>query len=122
VSEGVKSCTVAVHVASGFHLDGRHVVLVDTPGFGNTAKSDADILKIIAAFLETSYVKFRLGLQNTVIVPSSRNTSLCADTNEVSSSPVSSISTGSPMLGWMGYQRGASECSENFVVTTLFKT
>ena len=44
-------------------LDGHRVVLIDTPGFDDSSKSDTDILKIIAAFLETLYVELRLGFQ-----------------------------------------------------------
>ena len=34
-----------------FVLDGRHVTLIDTPGFDDTARSDTEILKQISAFL-----------------------------------------------------------------------
>jgi hypothetical protein len=43
-----------VQIAGAFYLDGRRVVLIDTPGFDDTSKSDTDVLKLIAAFLETS--------------------------------------------------------------------
>jgi hypothetical protein len=43
-----------VQVAGAFDLDGRRVVLIDTPGFDDTTRSDTDILKMIAAFLATS--------------------------------------------------------------------
>ena len=68
VSDGLKSCTADVQTAGAFDLDGRRVVLIDTPGFDDTTKSDTDVLKIIAAFLETSYVKLRLGPQKSAIV------------------------------------------------------
>lgn len=55
VGNGLRSCTEAVQIAGGFHLDGRRVILIDTPGFDDTTKSDTDVLKMIAAFLETSY-------------------------------------------------------------------
>ena len=38
----------------GFDLDGRRVVLVDTPGFDDTTLSDKDVLTTIAAFLEAA--------------------------------------------------------------------
>jgi len=41
-------------MASPFNLDGRRVVLFDTPGFDDTTQSDADVLRTIAAFLEAS--------------------------------------------------------------------
>jgi hypothetical protein len=52
-----------VQVTNSFNLDGHPVVLIDTPGFDDTSRSDTDVLKMIAAFLETSYVKIRLGLE-----------------------------------------------------------
>ena len=57
MSDDLISCTDAVKIAGTFKLDGCRVVLVDTPGFDDTTRSDADVLNMIAAFLETSYVK-----------------------------------------------------------------
>jgi predicted GTPase len=34
-----------------FEFDGRRVVLIDTPGFDDTNKSDTDILRMIAHYL-----------------------------------------------------------------------
>jgi len=48
------SHTSTVQVTDPFDLDGRHVTLIDTPGFGDTTRSDIDVLKEIAAFLATS--------------------------------------------------------------------
>ena len=48
---GLESCTAEVQLSSEFILDGRPVVLIDTPGFDDTSKSDTDILKLIAFFL-----------------------------------------------------------------------
>jgi hypothetical protein len=56
------SCTDAVQIAGTFILDGRPVVLIDTPGFDDTTRSDTDVLKMVAAFLETSYVGLSPGL------------------------------------------------------------
>ena len=47
-------CTSTVRVTDPFSLDGRRVILVDTPGFGDTARSDTDVLKVIAAFSAAS--------------------------------------------------------------------
>ncbi|KAF9465616.1 P-loop containing nucleoside triphosphate hydrolase protein [Collybia nuda] len=55
VGEGLKSCTSVVQMAVPFEIGGRSVTLIDTPGFDDTTKSDTDILKLIAGFLETSY-------------------------------------------------------------------
>lgn len=50
------SCTADVEVAEEFTLDGRRVVLIDTPGFDDTNVSDAEILEKIAAFLAVTWV------------------------------------------------------------------
>lgn len=50
----MESCTTEVQLADQFTLDGRTVALIDTPGFDDASKSDADILEMIAAFLATT--------------------------------------------------------------------
>jgi len=50
----LESCTPEVQLADEFTLDRRRVVLIDTPGFDDTTKSDTDILNKIAAFLTTT--------------------------------------------------------------------
>jgi predicted GTPase len=50
----LESCTAEIQLADEFTLDGRQVVLIDTPGFDDTTKSDTDILKMIAGFLATA--------------------------------------------------------------------
>jgi len=50
----LESCTSVVQPGKPFDLDGRPVVLIDTPGFDDTVRSDVDVLNMIAAFLETS--------------------------------------------------------------------
>jgi len=54
IGRNLKSCTAEVQLADEFTLDGRPVILIDTPGFDDTDRSDTDILKLIAAFLATS--------------------------------------------------------------------
>ena len=51
---GLESCTAEVQLSDVFTLDGREVVLIDTPGFDDTSKSDAEILQTIAAFLTST--------------------------------------------------------------------
>lgn len=48
---GLGSSTTEVQLAEEFTVDGKRVILIDTPGFDDVSKSDADILKTIAAFL-----------------------------------------------------------------------
>ncbi|KAK7032289.1 hypothetical protein VNI00_013248 [Paramarasmius palmivorus] len=55
VGRGLQSCTSSVQLSPPFELQGRQITLIDTPGFDDTNKSDADILKMIAAFLATMY-------------------------------------------------------------------
>ena len=52
IGKSMESCTSDVEVAKEFSLDGRQVVLIDTPGFDDTNKSDTEVLRLIAAFLE----------------------------------------------------------------------
>ena len=47
---GPELCTARVELADNFTLDGRTVTLIDTLGFDDNAKSDTEILKIMAAF------------------------------------------------------------------------
>ena len=54
VGRGLGSCTAEVQLADKFTLDQRTVILIDTPGFDDTSKNDADILKVISAFLATT--------------------------------------------------------------------
>lgn len=56
-SGGLRACSAVVTQTRPFLIDGRKVILVDTPGFDDTEKSDADILKLIADFLSSSYRK-----------------------------------------------------------------
>ena len=49
----MESCTTDVKLANEFTVDGRTVILIDTPGFDDTTKSDAEILRLIAAYLAT---------------------------------------------------------------------
>ena len=51
VGVNLTSCTAEVELANEFVLDGRRVILIDTPGFDDTNISDAEILEKIAAFL-----------------------------------------------------------------------
>lgn len=57
-----------------FEVDGRRVTLIDTPGFDDTTKSDADILSMIAAFLNASWVEllFAVSASLTPSVDTSR--------------------------------------------------
>ncbi|KAL4068472.1 P-loop containing nucleoside triphosphate hydrolase protein [Scleroderma yunnanense] len=50
----LQSCTKGIRV---FNVDrsGQHYVFVDTPGFDSTYRSDRDILRTIAEWLETTY-------------------------------------------------------------------
>jgi len=55
VGDDLESCTSEIQESAEFILDGRRVILIDTPGFDDTHKSDTDVLKSIAAFLGESY-------------------------------------------------------------------
>ncbi|RXW18922.1 hypothetical protein EST38_g6932 [Candolleomyces aberdarensis] len=47
----------AVERADLFDLDGRRIILLDTPGFDDTNKTETEILRIIAFELEKQYCK-----------------------------------------------------------------
>jgi hypothetical protein len=53
VGNGLESHTSIVQPGKPFILDGRRVVLIDTPGFDDTTRSDVDVLNTIALFLAT---------------------------------------------------------------------
>ncbi|KAF9260261.1 hypothetical protein L218DRAFT_1079502 [Marasmius fiardii PR-910] len=55
IGDGLRSCTSTIQLSPSFLLDGRRVVLIDTPGFDDTNVSDADILELIATFLASTY-------------------------------------------------------------------
>ncbi|KAF5327604.1 hypothetical protein D9619_004800 [Psilocybe cf. subviscida] len=55
IGGGLESCTSVIQFAQPFELNGRTVTLIDTPGFDDTHKSDAEILRMIAVFLATAY-------------------------------------------------------------------
>ena len=54
VGQDLNSCTSEIQESGESVLDGRRVVLIDTPGFDDTHISDTDVLKSIAAFLGES--------------------------------------------------------------------
>ena len=54
VGKALNSCTSEIQETAEFVLNGRRVVLIDTPGFDDTYRSDMDVLKSIAAFLAES--------------------------------------------------------------------
>ena len=49
------SCTDKIEHSTPFVLDDCLVTLVDTPGFDDTAKSDAEVLNIVADYLANEY-------------------------------------------------------------------
>lgn len=52
VGHKLKSCTEKVQSAQLFQLQGHPVTLIDTPGFDDSLKPQAEILKQISGFLE----------------------------------------------------------------------
>ena len=51
----LESCTSEIGMIKMPFL-GHNIVFVDTPGFGDNKRSDSDILKMIADWLEKTYV------------------------------------------------------------------
>ena len=61
VGHDLKSCTAQLTpvfwpISEPAHLQGKRLVLVDTPGFDDTYTSDSEILRRIAIWLASSYV------------------------------------------------------------------
>ncbi|KAI0766712.1 hypothetical protein BC629DRAFT_1737431 [Irpex lacteus] len=57
VGGGLESCTSEVQAADSFLLDGRVVTLIDSPGFDDTHRSEAEILREVTGFLAKTYVR-----------------------------------------------------------------
>ncbi|THH21432.1 hypothetical protein EUX98_g8387 [Antrodiella citrinella] len=55
VGYGLESCTSNVETSTSLVLNGRLVTLIDTPGFDDTIKGEAEILRLIADFLAATY-------------------------------------------------------------------
>ncbi|KAF4966909.1 hypothetical protein FSARC_5473 [Fusarium sarcochroum] len=55
IGNSLESCTRDVECFRFQHPSGRHVILVDTPGFDDTALSDQEVLKKICGFLANIY-------------------------------------------------------------------
>ncbi len=56
IGHGLKSCTTTVGVYY-FYLHGVRIFLIDTPGFDDTNKSDAEVLKDVAFWLAAAYTQ-----------------------------------------------------------------
>ncbi|KAF8858761.1 P-loop containing nucleoside triphosphate hydrolase protein [Acephala macrosclerotiorum] len=54
IGHGLTSCTQEISL-SRLKFGGKNVALIDTPGFDDTYKSDAEILELIAKFLAETY-------------------------------------------------------------------
>ena len=56
VGDGLLSCSREVQRSKPFDLNGRKVVMIDTPGFDDSTRSDTEILKTIATYLAETWV------------------------------------------------------------------
>jgi hypothetical protein len=56
VGMGLISATTQVQPSNEFVLDGRRVILIDTPSSDDTNLSNADVLRMLAEFLVTTWV------------------------------------------------------------------
>ncbi|KAK7685303.1 hypothetical protein QCA50_011666 [Cerrena zonata] len=55
VGTGLLSCSKEVQSSQPFDVNGRKVVMIDTPGFDDSTRSDTDILRTIATYLADTY-------------------------------------------------------------------
>ena len=110
VGEGLESCTHEVNVGLNFELDGRVVILIDTPGFDDTNRSDIDILATIAGYLEKTSVK--------VLFRRLVHMNLLGNLGIELGRSFQGSFTIYPIFGWVGSRAEISECSANFVAMT----
>ncbi|PVF95466.1 P-loop containing nucleoside triphosphate hydrolase protein [Serendipita vermifera] len=59
-SDDAFSCTQEVHASRPFEVGGQDIILLDTPGFDDSHRSDNEILEEVAKFLKESYKKNKL--------------------------------------------------------------
>ena len=52
VGHGFASCTTRVEATDPFQMDGHDITLIDTPGFDDPGRSDAEILREVARYLD----------------------------------------------------------------------
>ncbi|PVF95166.1 hypothetical protein CPB86DRAFT_788350 [Serendipita vermifera] len=55
VGDGLKSCTAEVTRTTPFLVRGKYVILLDTPGFDDTCKSNYEVLQEIADYMTATY-------------------------------------------------------------------
>ncbi|PVF97984.1 hypothetical protein CPB86DRAFT_398298 [Serendipita vermifera] len=60
VGNDLQSCTAKVEPSEEFRVEGKRVILLDTPGFDDTEKEDVDILEEIADYMAKTYKEKRL--------------------------------------------------------------
>ncbi|KAF8874924.1 P-loop containing nucleoside triphosphate hydrolase protein [Infundibulicybe gibba] len=60
VGHGPRPCTQAMQMGQRFELDGRQVVLIDTPGFDYTELGEGDVLNLIKKFLKLNFGKGKI--------------------------------------------------------------
>jgi hypothetical protein len=51
VGHDLRACTEEIQASQPFDVASRNVILIDTPGFDDTVKSETEILQLIADFL-----------------------------------------------------------------------
>lgn len=65
VSHELESCTQEVRAFGCLHPNGsgRKIVLIDTPGFDDTDRTDYDILRSITQWLKVTSVSYHISFQ-----------------------------------------------------------
>ena len=111
VGDHLESCTKEVQISDSFELDGRTVVLIDTPGFDDTNVSDTNVLNMIATYLSYRYFPFLLAI-NITRLTLFRRTAIHMDNTWLGLY----ICIGSLIIVSGAYQRVTSACFVKYVV------
>jgi predicted GTPase len=64
IGHGLESCTTEIREVN-VQIDEKTVTLIDTPGFDDTHRSDTDILREIANYLESKFVVLTFSLNRS---------------------------------------------------------
>jgi len=95
---------------------GSRIVLLDTPGFDDTERTDEEILRLIGEWLQTTYV------ESNPRVPYYPNDHICVDTRKKYYCRELCMCNESLIRGCPQHPTGISSCSQNSLVPEVQRT